>query len=166
MAEEITATLIVRFGEIVVSNSDNGFITMEVDTSSGKTTFSAGDDIPFNVYKSSRVGILKIFQSVANSKQVGVETKQVTQIVIFSNTDTASLDFPAVSGIGVNWLGTNRGGLSVIDQKILKAGSKITGVVEITYTTQFTKFLLFGTPGSVNEKADYQIVIAAVGTVT
>lgn len=163
MAEEITATLIVRFGEITVSDSANGFIIMEVDPS--KTSFFAGDDILFNVYKSSRVQSLKIFESVGNSVLVGTQTKEVTQIITFSNSDSASLSFPAISGLGVNWLGKNRGGLTVIDQQTLKANRKITGVVEVVYTTRFTQFIIADTPGSVGGKADYQIVIAAVGTV-
>lgn len=170
MAEEVTATLIVSFGEITVATSNNAFLIIAVDDrvdglNSGRGTFFTGQDIGFLVYKSNRVGIVKNFTSTGRINQVGTGTREITEIRTFSNSTSASLSFPAQGGFAHVWLGKKGGNLTLKNQKELTLGDKFTGVLEVTYTTSFTEFLLKDLPAEINDSSIYTIVVAAVGEV-
>lgn len=171
MAEEITATLVVRFGEFVSSSdSENGLLVMEVDTrfnglNDGRTTFFAGQNIGFLVHRTTNISIPVIKSNVGNARFQGAATEEITEILIFSNSDTASLSKPAQGGVAHVWLGSSGGSITIENQKNITLNEKFTGVLEVTYTTGFRQYLLEGTPGEINGSANYTIVISAVGEV-
>lgn len=171
MAEEITATLVVRFGEFISpSDSANGILVMEVDTRSdglneGRTTFFAGQDIGFLVHRSTNVAIPVIRSNVGNAQFQGTDTEEITEVLIFSNSDTASLSKPAQGGVAHVWLGSSGGSITIENQKNITLNAPFTGVLEVTYTTSFREYLLINTPGEVNGSANYTVVISAVGEV-
>lgn len=171
MAEEVTATLVVRFGEFIsASDTANGIIVLEVDDrplglNEGSITFFAGEAIGLLVYRSSNVSNPILRSSIGNVLSVGSGSRVITQIITFSNSDSASLSHPANGGVAHVWLGSNGGGISIENQKIIKLGSKFTGVLEVTYTTNFLEKSLVNTPGEINGSANYTVVISAVGEV-
>lgn len=172
MAEEITATLVVRFGdEAVTSITANGLIVMQIDDrpaglNNGKTSqFFAGEFIGFLVHRTSNVQTPTIFSSVGKPRRQGSDKREIVQIITFANSDTASLQFPASGGIAINWLGSSGGPVTLENQKTLKLNAKKTVVLEVTYRTNFDEWLLEDTPANIQGSATYTIVITAVGTV-
>lgn len=170
MAKEVTATLIVNFGEVTVAESNQGFLIIALDDrndglNSGSSSFFTGQDIGFLVYKSNRVGAVRLFTSTGTIKVVGSGVREITEILTFANSDTTGLSFPAQGGFAHVWLGKSGGGVTLTNQKELTLNKKITGVLEVTYNTSFVEYLLTDLPAEINGDSIYTIVVAAVGTV-
>lgn len=166
---EVTATILVKFPDFVEDTLE-GILIAQIDAreeglNGGDVSFQAGDDIGFLVYKNAKVVNLNLLTSVGEIVIISVgNTRSVTEDLSFINKDVASVGFPITGGITEEWVGHNRGSVNIEnDRDIVLADGITTGILRVTYNTQFDSYKLQGTPSQLLGEPTYPVLITVVG---
>lgn len=178
MANElIVASLSVTFGED--STSIGGSLKLEIDDrpeggNDGETSFKPGDDVVYFLFKDSNVEILEHFVTAGGISPATAKagnTKVIDDFVAFTNSSTASLDYPPSSGVTRSWMGkcytiakdgtvTSNATLPDVEYSELSMpnNKNVAGILRCKYTTTGDLYKVSGVAKDVTE-----IMIMAIG---
>lgn len=160
----ITTSLVVEFD----SKDGEGILNLEVDDridglNKGVTDFAPGDEVGLLLYKTSNVVIDQIIVSSGNIQQAGQGSRPIEEFVTFANENTASPRYPIMSGFSFTWAGNSLGGLTVVSENTVRAGSVGVAAAQIKYTTTFQQLKLINVPLSLNGLTSFPIVVFVSG---
>ena len=176
MAEVVVATLNVSFSDDTAGIG--GVLKLEIDDredglNNGNTSFKPGDSPAFFMFKDSNVNIVVPPRASAGGiTGSGSGTKEIDENITFSNSDTASLNYPPDGGVTMSWLGnsynlegttvTSNSTLPDIELSSLKMpdGKQIIGVLNCKYNSTGSLHKLQSVA-----KDMLEVIIFAVGTV-
>lgn len=162
-------TIRVQFGTSSDSAAADGHLSAELDSrtdglNGGKTSFAPGATAYFLVYKSDNVTITDVIASAGTVSQTSTATVQKTEEIQFEDTDSATIDVPAASGItSTTWFGRSLGSLSLqSDKTTVKASSKGVAVASVTYDATALVYAITS-PASIAGITDYSIIVLVQG---
>lgn len=110
----------------------------------GSSQFAIGDDVLIDVI--SKPSIITAFTNVGSIHSSFSVVENITDILPFSEENTASLSFVPHTNPSAIFLGhtsTNSGGITIKDTVVTLA-NKITGLLEVKYTITVKVYLLKG----------------------
>lgn len=167
---DISATLVVDFENTA---GDGSVLLAEIDNRSdgyndGDTSFIATDEPAYLLYKTDDVIIDSYVSTLVSPNgtiiTLATETREVEKILVFANTNKATLTYPIKSGFDFKWLGKNPGvNLSPDGQITITTPSDIIAVARVTYNTEFTAYRMTNTPAMIDSRSDYSVLIYIVG---
>lgn len=107
--ELVISTMNVTFGE--ESSSKNTAIILEVDDredgyNNGITSFKPGDDVYYWMFQGSLITeILKHFTTAGAISKIATESKEIEEMLTFTNSNEATLKYPPSSPVTLEILG-------------------------------------------------------------
>jgi len=153
-----TASTTIVFADQAVSLS----IQLDDLLNNNKTSFDSGATVYFLVF--SVVDAISVNTLCSSGAVTSNGTKQVdvTEIVVFENTATASLDKLPNGTVTWSWMG-NAGGVPVFDGRSVTMPRNTVGVLQCSYTTTARSFALAGVtiPDNLEE---FDVVVVAEGS--
>ncbi len=167
------ATIRVSFG-IQGGASAAYHLSAEVDSrdlaagglNGGKTSFEPGDTVKILVYKSSNVTIDSVTASSGSASLGGSSIVTKNTEVMFEDTKTASLPFPADSISHPVWVGTSLGSPSLTaDKQNVQVGNSGVAVLSMDVTTT-AMIITLTSAASVNGLTSYSVLVMVKGSVT
>jgi len=177
-SNRVSASLTVSFGQS--ASDSNGGIVLEIDDrdpgSGGLnkkgTDFKPGDKAIYLLYVSPNVTVNQHILSSGSRSSEGSGTRVLSGVdaeyLIFTDSDSATLKYPAAGAVTMEWLGKERTdeGTDAIttslgaDQQTITLNGKVAGVLKCSYSASYTAF-------GVKAPLDYpQVVIVVIGTRT
>ncbi len=164
------ATIRVQFGNPDGSGSgSSGHLSAEVDTretglNGGRSSFSPGETAFILVYKTDNVSITEIICSAGSLTAQGTTVVTVSEELMFEDTESATLDKPARSGLQQTlWYGRSLGALNLQSDRItVKASIKGVGVAKVSYDVQALVYAL-SSPATLNGETDFSILALIKG---
>lgn len=170
MAGEITTTLVVNFQS---GTGEKGFLSAQVDGREdgfnlGQTTFTAGDQPVYLIFKTTNVVVTSQLPSFGNIAFHASGILEVEQTLQFAKTREARLSQPAIPGTIVEkWIGNNLGPLTLQDDEltVLSAVGNGVGVCKVTYQATFEAFRLTNiiVPEPANNESAFPVLIVIEG---
>lgn len=180
--ELVISTLNVSFN--TDTTGTNTGIILEVDDrtdgyNAGETSFKPGDSVYYWLFQGSLITeIIEHFSTAGAVSLEATDSKEVTEIITFTNSNTASLQYPPSSSVDLEFLGRSfqivKNEVSAITPTMLLDGQdlttsaldgsspKIAGLLRATYTTTGEIWLL-----NVEKQAaiDFkEVMVVAMGT--
>lgn len=122
---------VITFGSVETTTTDN--FTFEI--AGEKSVFNAGETATLNMFPSDLSAKLSVSSGTAVFKKRG-EVLEQTEYVIFANSDTAYLKYPAARLIAAEWQGRINGAPSISGTAIVLPAVS-SGVLKITYETKY-----------------------------
>lgn len=171
----VTASLVVELGS---DDAETSVLTAEIDTAvdglnSGNTSFSAGDQVGYLVYRTDDVQLIAHIATAGSIVSAGYRDIEVEEFIVFSNTQSVSLPYPVQSGWETPvWYGTTLGNISVANQSQARVSpldpnnppDYYVGVAKVKYVTRAYQYKLH-TPAQVNGEDIFQILVFLAGEV-
>lgn len=166
--QEVTASLIVRFGGLSASAGD---LQIEIDGredgfNNGKTSFVGGDSPAFLIFKTDDIVINEIIPSAGRVDFLADQDIVLKEEKIFAQVAQASTAKP-MKGAQLDsfkWIGTDLGTPQPLDQKTLQIAAEGVGVLFIDYTTTAQAFRLNNVPFPLNGEIEFPVVVFVRGT--
>ena len=162
------ATIRVQFGN--ADGDTAGHLSAEVDTrptglNAGKTAFAPGETAFILVYTSDNVSITDTICSAGSLSAAGTAVVNVTEELMFEDSDTAALGKPVHAGpTAATWYGRNLGTLTLQADKItVKSAVKGVGVAKVSYDV-LAKVYALTSPATLNGETDFSILALIKGT--
>lgn len=153
----VTASLTVSFSQTTGTTSGNSPV-LEVDDRAdglnrGNTSFRPGDPVYYLLYVPDGVTIQQHGVTAGSRSAAGEGSRQVEEILTFTDSQEASLQYPASSAVTMEWLGFFRtdgesGAVTrqVIDQKTVRLSAAVAGFLRCRYTANYSAFKLANVP--------------------
>ena len=165
MTSRITASLTVSFSS---SSSENAGLVLEVDDrddglNHGKTSFKPGDNVYYLLYKPSDCDITHHLLTAGSKSSVGSGTRSLTgtnaDIISFTDSDSATLHYPAHSAVTFTWIGhyertddsSSSISISMTNEQTVTLSGKVVGLLKCEYTSAYSAFRLHGVPLDVDQ---------------
>jgi hypothetical protein len=166
MASAITTSIVVDFN----LGDTSGILTAEIDDredglNKGNTSFLPGQAAGFLVYKTSNVAYETPVISAGSLQSVGSGTRQVVnEFLTFAGSTRASTKYPVTGGLSMSWVGASGGVTGLLDENniVIISGEKAVGVLKVSYTTSFDKYVL-QSPVTLSGLKEFPIVIFVSG---
>lgn len=166
------ATIRVQFGSGSAGGGEaQGHLSAEIDTredglNGGRSSFEPGETVYILVFTSANVRITDAICSAGSLASSGTAVVPVTEEVMFEDTDTASLNKPARSGLAeVVWFGRSLGELSLTDATSVRASQRGIAVAQVRYEALAQVYAL-SSPSTLNGQSDFSILALIRGVAT
>lgn len=167
---EITATLVVGFGE--QSQSDNDILIAEIDSredglNGGKTRFLPGEDVWILVYTSANVTLNTPVTSWGNLiLRAGDELVDKEEDVQFVDEIEGQVGYPIRDGFTSQWIGTSQGNPVQTGEKTLQisqpAASHWARLLRVNWVSRARAYRLTNT--FISGFDEYSIICHFTGT--
>lgn len=163
MNTEITASLVVNFRDPNETGPDgtapDASLIVEVDSradglNGGRTTIRPGDSVGYLIYKTDNVTITEQIVTAGGISSAGAGLITIGGAddplrLNFLDDDEQTVSKPIAGGLKTNWFGADGGNVAQASQLRLRTSSKVIGVLDVEYQTQFQGYRLSNVPSSV-----------------
>lgn len=161
MTTKVTASLTVQFQGDAASASDG--LVLEIDDredgyNKGETSFRPGDTVYYLLYRAKDVDLDTHFVTAGGKSEVGSGSREVDEVLTFTDSNEASLQYPATSGVSLSWIGStleSAGAHSVENQQTVRLENKTVGLLRAIYSSDYTAFRLSGVPLDIDQALIY-----------
>lgn len=179
MTEVVIATLNVNFSSDDAAGDVTGTIKLEIDDredglNAGDTSFAPGDDAYFFMFKDANVTLLTTVpeRTAGGVTGVGSGTKEISENVTFSNSNSSNLGYPPDGAVTMTWLGRSftltgttlaaNSALPELNGSELKMadGKNVIGMLRCEYESTGSLWKLSNVPTDIAE-----VLLLAVGTI-
>lgn len=175
----VVATLNVSFSKDTTSVETDGMLKLEIDDradgmNGGDTSFAPGDSVYYFLYNDDNVTVLEHFVTAGGIGSQGSVTRAIEdEKITFSNSDSASLNYPPDGGVSMEWMGRC---YSVVNGEVaaygtipdrtrsqlkINNGKSVAGILKCSYNTTGTLYKLSGVPEDFDD-----VMIVAIGRIT
>lgn len=159
----IVATLVINFSGRATESA--GAMLLEIDDrdppeglNGGNTEFRPGDSPAYLLYRATTVQLTEHNATAGAIATAGGGTRDVEEVLTFSDSREASLRYPVAAGFSATWLGRSGGIASLQDQSTVVIPVATFGLLRVNYTAAFTAHRLTNVPAGME-----QVLIYAVG---
>lgn len=167
----VTTSVVVNFEN---PSDAEGVLKAEVDTrpcglNGGKSTFRPGDTVYIVLWKSSNVEDFGYTASAGSlSATSSSVTYNITDVLTFIDSDTASINYPVSSGFSSTWVGNNLGAVTPSDSEVTLNSAPETahyvGVLKVSYASVGQVYKLVA-PDNVNGDTKFSITVVFWGRI-
>ena len=156
---KVTASLTVSFSE--TSTGGGAGLVLEVDDraaadgglNKGNTSFRPGDNVFYLLYVASKVTVQQHGVTAGVRSGAGSGERVVEEFLSFTDSQEASLRYPATSAVEMEWLGyfrTDDGAAAVtkqvIDQQTVRLSAPVAGFLRCRYRAAYSAHKLASVP--------------------
>lgn len=164
----VTASLTVSFGANTGASGGSGLV-LEVDDredglNHGNTSFRPGDPVHYLLYVADKVSVLKHGVSAGTRSAAGNGARVVEEVLTFTDSQEASLRYPASTGVEMTWLGyfrTDDGTAAitkqVIDQQTVRLSAPVAGFLRCRYSANYSAHKLANVPTDLTQALAFVI---------
>lgn len=186
MTTKVTASLTVQFQGDSASASDG--LVLEIDDredgyNKGETSFRPGDTVYYLLYRAKDVDLDTHFVTAGGKSEVGSGSREVDEVLTFTDSNEASLQYPATSKVHLEWIGKTlitevKSGAeavsssvkvtslvdmmestsvahSIENQQTVRLEKKSVGLLRASYSAAYTAFRLSGVPLDIDQALIY-----------
>lgn len=179
MTEVVVATLNVNFSSDS-ADAATGSIKLEIDDredglNGGDTSFAPGDNAFFFLFKDANVTLVTQVpeRTAGGVTRAGSGTRELDENITFSNSNSASLNYPPDAGVTMSWIGrsfTLTGTTITANSELpevhgselrIASGKNVFGVLNCQYDSTGSLWKLSQVPVDITD-----VLLFAIGTVS
>ena len=158
----VTKSVTIQF--VAITAGADLILQLDSEANDEKTSFNYGEKAHFQAFSHPTTMVLSLTPTdgVISNEGSGTSDEE-DEIVTFVDPDEGNVSKPVHSITSYSWLGTSLGSVSSDGTTKIKTSQKGTGVLKITYKSNFRRY---GLVLSTKDEESYPVIVVVVGTVT